>query len=356
MDIRDNKSGDVLELADELSLENEKKISGEYFDIVFAHELSEDFVPPDELLQGVFVIGDSSVIYGDSNSGKTFFIIDIACAIARGISWMNRKTEPGLIIYLAAESPSSVKRRLQAYQKKHNVRVPNFAIVQNPIDLFSSDSDADTLVRTIQALEEKCGQKARLIVGDTLARLSAGANENAGQDMGVVIRHIDAVRMHTSAHFTLIHHIGKNAAAGQRGWSGVRAAIDTEIEITDSLDGRCAEITKQRDLDTKGERIGFRLEPVTLGLTKWGSLATSCIVLPVDAPPQSKGKRPSLAAAVIEEYMNNIDKSVSKSLCVLHFENRFAHTTIYRELVRLVKEGRCTSSRGIITKVDGKWN
>jgi putative DNA primase/helicase len=95
--------------------------------VIFADELPEEFAPPDELLQGVLIAGDGSILYGDSNSGKTFFVIDIACAVARGISWFGRNTEPGLVIYLAAESPASARRRLQAYQEHHGVRVPNYS-------------------------------------------------------------------------------------------------------------------------------------------------------------------------------------------------------------------------------------
>ena len=107
--------------------------------------------------------------------------------------------------------------------------VPNFAIAQSPIDLFDGDADTNAVIRLVQILEKQRGQKVRLIVGDTLARLSAGANENAGQDMGLIVRRFDRIRTETKAHFLLIHHSGKNAAAGARGWSGVRAAVDTEI-------------------------------------------------------------------------------------------------------------------------------
>ena len=55
---------------------------------------------------------------------------------------------------------------------------------------------------------------------DTLARLSAGANENAGQDMGLVVRRIDRIRTECGAHFLLIHHSGKNAAAGVEDTAG----------------------------------------------------------------------------------------------------------------------------------------
>jgi RecA-family ATPase len=111
----------------------------------------------------------------------------MGCAVARGTEWMGRKTEQGLVVYLAAESPASVRGRLQAYQKYHGVKVPNFAIVQSPIDLFDGDADTDKVIKLVRMLEAKYGQTVRLIIGDTLARLSAGANENAGQDMGLVL-------------------------------------------------------------------------------------------------------------------------------------------------------------------------
>ena len=250
--------------------------------VVFADDLPEAFTPPDELVEGVLTVGGGSVLYGDSNSGKTFFVIDMAAAVSRGVQWMGRNTEPGLVVYLAAESPASVRGRLQAYQKHHGVRVPNFAIVQSPIDLFDGEADTDAVIDLVRQIENERGQKARLIVGDTLARLSAGANENAGQDMGLVVRRFDRIRNECEAHFMLIHHSGKAAANGARGWSGIRAAVDTEIEVTDNLQGRCAEITKQRDLGTKGVRLGFTLEVLTLGTTKWGALATSCVVVPAE--------------------------------------------------------------------------
>jgi putative DNA primase/helicase len=204
-------------------------------------------------------------------------------------------------------------------------------------------------------LEDQYKQKVRLIIGDTLARLTAGGNENSGQDMGIVIRNVDKIRMATGSHFLLIHHNGKNAALGARGWGGVKAAIDTEIEITDSIEGRCAEIKKQRDLDTKGSRIGFHLERVNLGLTKWKSTATSCVVISDDHPPKIQSTKPNAALAALEEYLHTIDHSVQKSLCVSHFTNRHHHTAIYRALVRLKNEGRITDFMGNITKVEGKW-
>ena len=251
-------------------------------------------------------------------------------------------------MYLAAESPASVRGRLQAYQKYHECRVPNFAIVQSPIDLFDGDADTNRVIKLVHQLEHQRGQKVRLIVGDTLARLSAGANENAGQDMGLVVRRFDRIRTECKAHFLLIHHSGKAAAAGARGWSGIRAAVDTEIEISDSPAGRCVEITKQRDLSTKGERIGFRLDVVTLGHTKWGEPATSCVVAAADAPVKQTGKRLSECDGAVLEFLVAHKIGIKKRDVVTHFEGRYEKGPIYRAMKSLVTANAIHEAAGMV--------
>jgi hypothetical protein len=236
------------------------------------------------------------------------------------------------------------------------VRVPNFAIVQSAIDLFDGDADTEAVIAVVRQLERQRGQKVRLIVGDTLARLSAGANENAGQDMGLVVRRFDRIRSACNSHFLLIHHSGKAAANGARGWSGIRAAVDTEIEVTDSPTGRCAEITKQRDLSTKGERVGFRLDSVTLGTTKWGAAATSCVVVPADAPDKPQGKRVSEVGGAIVEFLTAKPAAIKKRELVQHFDTRYDRTAVYRELKKLVTAGVAHEVAGMVAINTGVRN
>jgi hypothetical protein len=324
--------------------------------VAFADELPERYEPPDELIEGVLTSGDGSVLYGDSNSGKTFLVIDLAASVARGVPWMDKRTEPGLVVYLAAESPASVRGRLQAYQKHHGCKVPHFAIVQSPIDLFDDDADTNRVITLVHQLERQRGQKVRLIVGDTLARLSAGANENAGQDMGLVVRRFDRIRNECKAHFLLIHHSGKNAANGARGWSGVRAAVDTEIEISDSASGRCVEITKQRDLPGKGTRIGFRLDVVTLGHTKWGGPATSCVVTAADAPVKAGkaiklGETQQAVMALLRGAGKNMRiKEIAEQLA----EQGLSKTSVYNAVNRLRDVVLVEVSGGMVHLIGGK--
>ena len=343
---------DLLEAAvstpDKRDFQGDNFDNNEPLDIAFADDLPAAFVAPDELVEGLLTAGDGSIWYGDSNTGKTFAVLDMACAVARGVPWLDgRRTEPGLVVYLAAESPASVRSRLQAYQSFHQCKVPNFAIVQSAIDLFSSDTDTLKIISVVKQIEQQRGIKARLIVGDTLARLSAGANENAGQDMGQVVRRFDRIRTETGAHFCLIHHSGKNAANGARGWSGVRAAVDTEIELTDTPQGKCIEITKQRDLPGKGDRIGFRLEVVKLGQTKWGTTATSCVVLANDAP-EKKGKRIGECEGAVLEFLAAHKIGIRKAEVVTHFAGRYEKGPIYRAIKTLVTANAIHEAAGMV--------
>lgn len=337
------------EIKEEISRVNEKH---KPLDRIYASDLSDEFTPPDEILEDLLIAGDGSVIYGDSNSGKTFLAVDMGASISRGSQWLGKRTDPGLVIYLAVESPASIKRRLQSYKKYHNIKLDNFIMVPNPIDLFSNDGDTSRIISLVKEEEAKRKQKVRLIIGDTLARLSPGANENSGEHMSVVIKHFDIIRSETEAHFTLIHHSGKNAANGARGWSGIRAAIDTEMEVTDSKDGHCLEVTKQRDLATKGMRIGFRLEPVILGNSKWGKPTGSCVVLPWNAPVKEKGKKLGKIAGGILEFMRNFYAEnpgpLVKSTLVSKMKGDYQDSSIYREIRKLVALGEVIDFDGFI--------
>lgn len=304
----------------------------------------------DELIEGTIGRGAMVVLYGDSNSGKTFAAIDLGASVARGVEWLGRSADRGMVVYLATESPASVEMRLRAYQRHHQLRVPGFVIVRSPISLFDGQADTAAVIDLIASLETEHGEKVVLIVGDTLARLVAGANENSGEDMGVVVRNIDAIRTATSAAFIVIHHSGKDAAKGARGWSGLRAATDTEIEVTvDELSGlRTAEITKQRDLPGKGTRIGFKLIPVRLGVNRWGSERSSCVVESADPPDKRTKKRRSEVAGAIEEFLRSRGAGCIRGAVAKHFEGQYVRTSVYRELAKMIDSGELIEVAGMV--------
>lgn len=257
---------------------------------IFANELSDDYRPPNELIENLMTIGGLTVLYGDSNSGKTFLALSLAAAVATGSNCYGRQTDKGLVIYLATESPSSVMTRIQAIKKHTDQSLENLIVVPVPINFYSGDGDAHDVVELVKAVTDAKGMPVHLIVGDTLARMSAGANENSGEDMGPVMARFDQVANATGAAMLIIHHTGKNAAAGARGWSGIRAHIDTEIEVIVEGDTRMANVTKQRELPGKGDAIYFKLEIIEMGKSKFGNIATTCVAVPDEDGAISKKK------------------------------------------------------------------
>ncbi|MDX9690702.1 MAG: AAA family ATPase [Alphaproteobacteria bacterium] len=61
-----------------------------------------------------------SVIYRESNSGKTFLALDLAAHISLGWSWQNRKVKKSAVVYIAAESGLGIGERVQAFRNKHH--------------------------------------------------------------------------------------------------------------------------------------------------------------------------------------------------------------------------------------------
>jgi len=247
--------------------------------VVFGDQLGNDYEAPDELVEGLMTIGSSVVVYGDSNSGKTFWALSVATAIATGTDCYGRQTDSGLVIYLASEAPASIRSRMQAIKKYHKCNLENLVMVPVPMNFHSGNQDANDVIELVRAIEQIKGKPVRLIIGDTLARMSAGANENSGEDMGPVMARFDQVATATGAALMIIHHNGKDAAKGARGWSGIRAHIDTEIEVAEREGVRSVTVTKQRELPSKGQVIHFKLEVVEMGVSKFGNPATTCVAI-----------------------------------------------------------------------------
>lgn len=214
-----------------------------------------------------------SVVYGQSNSGKTFFVLDVAAHISCGMSWQGRRTIKGQVLYIAAEGGLGVCERLEAFRKHNNLQgYGALYVLPAGISLCGEEHDTDALIEQIKGL----GQ-FELIIVDTLSRAMAGGDENSPKDMSAFVKNCDALKEETGAHVLIIHHSGKDQSKGARGHSALRAAVDTEIEITNKSGVVSAEIVKQRDGATN-EAFHFELKQIYLGEDEDGDKITSCVL------------------------------------------------------------------------------
>jgi hypothetical protein len=257
--------------------------------------------PPEWLIKGVMPKGELGVIFGASGSGKTFVVLDLAFAIARGIDWRGKRTKKGRVVIIAAEGGGAFAIRAKAYAKYHGLRldeIPDIFVITAAPNFLEGDDIAD-IIAEIRALGN-----IDAIVIDTLAQVSPGANENTSEDMGRLLANVRTLHNLTGATPYLVHHAGKDLSRGSRGWSGLKAAADVQIEVLRHDDGRREIVIEKMKDGEDGLRWPFKLEVVDLGIDEDGDPITSCVAVEADpAPPPVLEAKGAKKRGVIERHV-----------------------------------------------------
>lgn len=256
----------IKELSAEEDLEN--GISGDglsYKDVT--QDMDFDNLP-DAILEDFIEKGSHVVIYGESNSGKTFLTLDIAAHIAVGKDWggFKYKGDPGGcgVLYLCAEAGKKFKVREAVVKRKLGLDLHDkmedwkfFRVDNKVIQIDKNGEVRKGILDIINHLKEEHNIEIGVVVIDTLARSFVG-DENNTETMNSYIKEIDEVKTQTDATVILVHHTGKDKTKGARGSSSLRAAIDTEIEVINDNGIRQMRVTKQRDFEIP-EPQGFKI-------------------------------------------------------------------------------------------------
>jgi KaiC/GvpD/RAD55 family RecA-like ATPase len=268
------------------------------------------------IVKGLIDVAVMAVVYGPSNSGKTFWTIDLAYHIAIGAQWRGRRVQQASVLYLAAEGGRGVINRVAALKLAHGVLDVPMAVKRAGLDLLHDQADLQHIVDLSAEVRAKMPNAPHLIVIDTLSRVMAGGDENSAADMTALIRNIDAIRATTGATTLLVHHTGKDAARGARGHSSLRAATDTEIEIMNEDGNRAAVVTKQRD-NPGGETFAFDLKSVSLGHDQDGDEVASCVVEVRDGEEFSAAKKAAKGRGKNQQIiLEAFDQMVAEGLAV----------------------------------------
>jgi hypothetical protein len=287
------------------------KMETEWFNEAADSALNE---PANPLIEDFLDEGALSVFYGDSGGGKTFGALDMAFHVAAGLDWNGKGVKHGLVVYIAAEGGKRIKRRIAALKKRYldehgnDAPQPLFALVRYQIDLRSSNADLDNLIALVRDAEEKTGEKCVWLIVDTLSRAMAGGDENSPVDMGRIVAAADRFRAEIGAHFTYVHHTGKDAARGARGHSLLRAATDTEVEFAASS----LTLTKQRDGEL-GFQIAFELIDVVIGKDPDGLWIKSAVVSWKAGQMAAPNKKPKVPPRGLRMLISVVKQALDES-------------------------------------------
>lgn len=293
----DHETGEIIDVKE--MTENGKKQT-KRLPLLYASDVSP-VLETSDFVEGLLRDNEFSVIYGQSNCGKTFFMLDLAMHVALGKKWRDKDVEQGGVIYAALEGGHGTRNRIFAFREHYGVKgeIP-LAIIPSTINFLDEKDDMPAFINAVKEAKERLGD-VRLIVIDTLARAISGGDENSSMDMGRLIINADVIRQITGAHIAFVHHSGKDDLKGARGHSSLRAAVDTEIEISrpDTESPSTIKIVKQREMDM-GEDMHFSLSSIVLGENRRGQNVTSCVVVPSESVEK---KSPSKTLNPVQQFI-----------------------------------------------------
>lgn len=222
-------------------------------------------------VRGVLPAVGLAALYGPSASGKSFLAFDMAAAIAEGQRWFDCRIEAAPVVYAALEGEAGFKLRAQAWEVSRRRALPaGLRMMLQPFKL-TEPQDVRDLAAVVPA--------GAVVVLDTLNRAAPTADENSSRDMGEILEAAKRLQSATGGLVVLVHHTGKNAAAGLRGHSSLFAAMDAAIEVSRDGDRREWKVAKSKD-GMDGEARAFKLAVEVLGTEPTGESVTSCVVVP----------------------------------------------------------------------------
>lgn len=256
--------------------------------------------PPVWLVQRVLEKGAVAAIAGPPGSGKSFLSLDFAAHVGAGRTWFGRKTIRGAVVYIAAEAPASVERRLALLRRLKFGSADLPVLVEKWSALLGDPEQAESAREYIESLVEEArrrfGLDVVLIVVDTVAASMGGGAENA-EGMQRLVTHANILAVKTGAAVALVHHPNSSGGA-LRGHSSLLGTLSHGLQIELRGSVRIVKSFKQRDAE-KGGLFSFRLaEHQLLEPDNFGDFSTSCVVeeveggdIPVPSPSPSTRDR-----------------------------------------------------------------
>jgi hypothetical protein len=209
-----------------------------------ARETEENY---DFIVEGLIARGGVTLLTAKPKFGKTVFAANLAIAVARGESFLTRKTKKGRVIYLGLEGYGQRRQLRELMQKLH---------VREDDDLFfylaQSPRDAEEWLR--KTVSE---QKPNLIVLDTFGRLLRVKDVN---DYAEVVKQTDPlleIAQESGAAQLWLHHerkSGGNDGDESLGSTGILGSVDIQLSLRREADGT-------RTIRSTDSRLGEPLEP-----------------------------------------------------------------------------------------------
>lgn len=231
--------------------------------------ISMDIPEPEMIIDPFLSRGSLAMVYAKRGVGKTWFLLELSLALARGSSLFQWKVPaPQKVLYVDGEmSLSELRQRLirltkggvpaglqilpsESLSKAYQTLNINAAPDQERINLMLEKVQPDVLIL------------------DNLSSLCVGRDENSNSEVDSILQWLRYLR-HQGIAVIIVHHAGKTN--DQRGASRLEDILDTSIRLTEQSgisDGASfkIEFTKTRGPKPKPYTLVASLEDTGEGL------------------------------------------------------------------------------------------
>jgi len=312
--------------------------------------------PPSWLVEGILPLGAAATLVGESGAFKSFVALDMALCVTTGRSWLGTNpVKQGAAVYILAEGAGGFPKRIQAWKLWQGVNGrAGVLFLPQAVQLTRREGkDATELLGAMDGLP----QAPVLIIIDTQARCTVGADEDKAKDMGLFVDAVARIRVQTGATVLTVHHTGWQKNGGrERGSSAVRAAADTVILATTGKDGTVT-------LTCKKQKDAAEFDPIVLRpcSVKLDDGESSLVFERADEKAADNGESAAQDGALPKKLLPRKQGEKHLAVLVLTALRRGAapHTDLKKATTGMIPEGsfnrtsQAATQRGMLVKDPG---
>jgi len=193
--------------------------------------------PPKEwLVDGLIGKGEQCMIVGDGKAGKSLVVFDLIASMARGtelFAGIFKVEAPTRVVYCTAEGKQGLSNRLRALNFKFDLSSKERAQIKlyKEIPNLWRHDEPGGIEQFVQIFKDEFGEWLRggVLVLDTWARATGGADENTSKDTTAILDAMSYAQQELGCTVIPIHHTNKQG--GIRGSTNIQAGFDNVIEI-----------------------------------------------------------------------------------------------------------------------------
>ena len=183
-------------------------------EIVDATDLLDDNLPPQkkDIWHGILPFGGKMLLGAASKSKKTFTLLGLTVAIAKGVKYWNHETTKSKVLYVNLELfKESFQRRLQKIKDEMKVEIEYGEIQPWHLRGYAMPIEALAPVIIEQAQRRTYGA----IVIDPIYKCLGSRSENDAGDMASFCNHLEKISVQTGAAVICAHHFAKGLASAK---------------------------------------------------------------------------------------------------------------------------------------------